>query len=266
MYVRLAFAVAAHLDPDVLIVDEVLAVGDADFQKKCIGRMDTVAREGRTVLFVSHNMGAVRSLCGSVALLEGGRLARVGDTMEVTEEYLQGSLAKGSAAAIQAAVAALPLDRAFRMRAVEVRQGGTPRLHVVSGESVEIEIRYLVLEPTRGLRVFVELLGDSQDVLISSYHDDDAQSVSVFEPGEYVSVASIPADLLSPRIYELAIEARIGNGRWLTGQGVRLPLRVEASGRFNMAYRDVLRAKLQPRVPWETTRTADLTSHSNMEA
>lgn len=89
MYVRLAFAVASYLDPEVLIVDEVLAVGDAQFQKKCLGRMNEVHREGRTVLFVSHNMAAVRSLCTRAVLLERGEVALDASTAEVVDRYLQ---------------------------------------------------------------------------------------------------------------------------------------------------------------------------------
>jgi lipopolysaccharide transport system ATP-binding protein len=89
MYLRLAFAVAAHLEPEVLVVDEVLAVGDAEFQRKCLGKIGEVARAGRTVLFVSHNMAAVSALCSEVALLEGGRLARHGPVHDVVEEYFQ---------------------------------------------------------------------------------------------------------------------------------------------------------------------------------
>ena len=74
MYVRLAFAVAAHLEPEILLVDEVLAVGDAQFQKKCLGKMEDVSREGRTVLFVSHNMGAIRKLCENCILLQNGKV------------------------------------------------------------------------------------------------------------------------------------------------------------------------------------------------
>ncbi|HEY9649380.1 MAG TPA: ABC transporter ATP-binding protein, partial [Coleofasciculaceae cyanobacterium] len=89
MYVRLAFAVAAHLEPEILIVDEVLAVGDAAFQKKCLGKMEEVAeKEGRTVLFVSHNMGTVKSLCNSAVLLEKGRVSRQGLTSQVVDSYL----------------------------------------------------------------------------------------------------------------------------------------------------------------------------------
>lgn len=88
MYVRLAFAVAAHLDPEILVVDEVLAVGDAAFQKKCLGKMGEVAKEGRTVLFVSHNMSAVRQLCPYVILLKSGELALQGDAAEIIDSYL----------------------------------------------------------------------------------------------------------------------------------------------------------------------------------
>ncbi|MBC7243045.1 MAG: ABC transporter ATP-binding protein, partial [Anaerolineae bacterium] len=89
MYVRLAFAVAAHLDPEILLVDEVLAVGDAAFQKKCLGKMGEVAGEGRTVLFVSHNMAAVESLCRRAFLLSQGQVANVGEVHSVVAEYLE---------------------------------------------------------------------------------------------------------------------------------------------------------------------------------
>src|ERR1035437_8817208 len=89
MYVRLAFAVAAHLDPEILIVDEVLAVGDAEFQKKCLGKMhDVTAKEGRTVLLVSHNMAAIQTLCRQALLLDGGRTRGIGDVNSQIEAYL----------------------------------------------------------------------------------------------------------------------------------------------------------------------------------
>ena len=92
MYVRLAFAVAAHLEPEILVVDEVLAVGDAEFQKKCLGKMGEVARrEGRTVLFVSHNMGTLTSVCASAILLEAGRVREIGAAGKVVKSYLNSS-------------------------------------------------------------------------------------------------------------------------------------------------------------------------------
>ena len=94
MYVRLAFAVAAHLEPEILLVDEVLAVGDAAFQKKCLGKMRNVAREGRTVLFVSHNMSAIRKLCGRALWLDNGKIVKSGTSGEIVHDYEQGQIRK----------------------------------------------------------------------------------------------------------------------------------------------------------------------------
>jgi len=90
MYVRLAFAVAAHLEPEILIVDEVLAVGDAEFQKKCLGKMKDVADHGRTILFVSHNMQAVANLCTRAILLQNGKLQSIGKTGDIIKQYQNG--------------------------------------------------------------------------------------------------------------------------------------------------------------------------------
>lgn len=92
MYVRLAFAVAAHLEPEILIIDEVLAVGDAEFQKKCLGKMKDVSSQGRTVLFVSHNMGAISDLCTRAIILKQGTMFKMGDTNEMVKEYVYHSL------------------------------------------------------------------------------------------------------------------------------------------------------------------------------
>src|SRR6185503_19592925 len=96
MYMRLAFAVAAHLDPEILIVDEVLAVGDAAFQKKCLGKMGDVAKQGRTVLFVSHNLGAVRSLCTRGIVLAGGALQFDGPVDDAIAGYLASAAGRGA--------------------------------------------------------------------------------------------------------------------------------------------------------------------------
>ena len=92
MYVRLGFAVASHLDLEILIVDEVLAVGDAAFQKKCLGKMKDVTLSGRTVLFVSHNMAAIRALCSAGVLLEGGCVRQIGDSKTVADSYIESQI------------------------------------------------------------------------------------------------------------------------------------------------------------------------------
>jgi lipopolysaccharide transport system ATP-binding protein len=140
MYLRLAFAVAAHLEPEILIVDEVLAVGDAQFQKKCLGKMGSAAREGRTVLFVSHNMAAVSNLCRRGLVLEQGRVAYAGTQTEAVAHYLAGGGGRGRSLRDRA-------DRAgsgeVRVVAVEVCDFAGRALDVAaSGQDVEIRLRY----------------------------------------------------------------------------------------------------------------------------
>ena len=110
MYVRLAFSVAAHLDPDILIVDEVLAVGDAEFQKKCLGKMDEITKQdGRTIIFVSHNLSAIQSICKKGVLLENGRIKVAGDIKEVINEYTASSFTNPSLKPIKSGIAEIRL-------------------------------------------------------------------------------------------------------------------------------------------------------------
>ncbi len=143
MFMRLAFSVAAHLDPEILLVDEVLAVGDAAFQKKCISKMGDVAGEGRTVLFVSHNMHAIEKICPKTVWLDAGRVATIGPTPEVVQRYLESALSRGS----------VPLtDRTDR-------QGdGSVRLRSLCIESKE---RPLVISTTSRLRIAIDYASDS---------------------------------------------------------------------------------------------------------
>jgi lipopolysaccharide transport system ATP-binding protein len=255
MYVRLAFAVAAHLEPEILMVDEVLSVGDAAFQKKCLGKMRNVAEGGRTVLFVSHNMIAIRNLCEWTILLQDGRILQVGDTPTVTEAYLRQSLRAESLAEVTSLIKSLPSDPAFRLEAMEVRQNGQPGNVVVNGQPVEIDIRYRVLQHTTGLRLYFDLLDGENNILIRTFHDEDAEAIPTMEPGEYVSIATIPANLLAPRVYEVRVRAGIFNIRSCTGDGVGIPLTVEASGVVNRGYpQDTIRSKLQPKIPWHTRK------------
>lgn len=152
MYVRLAFSVAAHLEPEILLVDEVLAVGDAAFQKKCLGKMGAVAREGRTVLFVSHNIAAILSLCERAFLLDSGKVIRVGSAQEVVRHYLQSVIS----------TEVIPLDRRQdrtgdgRVRAVSLRIESASNKKVVRSSSrLKITIGYRSNEPLRYPRFLI---------------------------------------------------------------------------------------------------------------
>jgi lipopolysaccharide transport system ATP-binding protein len=140
MYVRLAFAVAAHLEPEILVVDEVLAVGDAEFQKKCLGKMNEVSRDGRTVLFVSHNMGAVQVLCARAIQLECGKLCGIGGVEEIIREYLRG-LSAGETASASATVS---LGAALTLRQLTFHPAA-----VVSGEPVDFMLEVAPRKPSR---------------------------------------------------------------------------------------------------------------------
>ncbi len=141
LYVRLAFAVAAHLEPEILLIDEVLAVGDAAFQRKCLGKMGDVAKQGRTVVFVSHNMAAVSTLCDRSVLLEGGRATFIGDTEQAVQRYLQ----RGNE---QAPVALRDRqDRAgsgdVRLTGISIQNAENPENQFIqSGDPLRVTIRY----------------------------------------------------------------------------------------------------------------------------
>ncbi len=141
MYLRLAFAVAAHLEPEILLVDEVLAVGDADFQKKCLGKMGDVAQEGRTVLFVSHNMPAVQALCARAILLRTGSVAMDGSTGDVLREYL-GHLQASAAHAFENNPERRG-DGQVRLTGARVLDAeGRPTQNLVAGMPMTLEFAY----------------------------------------------------------------------------------------------------------------------------
>jgi lipopolysaccharide transport system ATP-binding protein len=156
MYLRLAFAVAAHLDPEILVVDEVLAVGDAAFQKKCLGKMGQVAQEGRTVLFVSHNMGAVNTLCDRVLLLERGRVTDSGPTEQVTSSYLARQLTADGSGVGGPGVQFLPkvleaghrVGDAVRLTQVTLTNPDNPELGPRTGDPLVARFHYRSSEPT----------------------------------------------------------------------------------------------------------------------
>jgi lipopolysaccharide transport system ATP-binding protein len=199
MYIRLAFAVAAHLEPEILIVDEVLAVGDADFQRRCIGRMTEVARDGSTVIFVSHNMQPVRALCDRALLLESGRIIDDGPTDAVVRRYL---------ASIE------PLETGRRRwddpalrpgndycRLVEVRaedDTGAPNSTFFSSQPIDVIVELDVLTPDPALVTAVDLVaGDGSTVLRSYSVDSDTDLRPGLQPGVHALRCRIPAGLLN---------------------------------------------------------------------
>jgi lipopolysaccharide transport system ATP-binding protein len=211
MFVRLAFAVAAHLEPDILVVDEVLAVGDAGFQKKCLGRMGKVASQGRTVLFVSHNLQAIRSLCPRTVLLDKGRVITDGATPATLEAYRQ--------ALHQARIDAdseihnYEYRRgtgAIRFTAIELMdKHDRPTYSFSAGDTIRFRLSYKLFKEMEGLVILVGLSsGMTQGIITSARHVITTQKVAAGTTGTVVvEFPDIPL-----RAGEYPVYCRISDG------------------------------------------------------
>ena len=195
MSVRLAFAVAAHLEPEILLVDEVLAVGDAEFQRRCLGRMEDLSASGRTVVFVSHQMQAVAQLCDRAIWLDHGQVEREGPASDIVAEYLQAGYGAGSRRDWTDRSTA-PGDDLVRLRSVRVVQDGEERAAVDVREPVGIEIRIEVLRPGEPLFPKIKVYDSRGDVAFNAM-DTSARWLDPSPPGDYVTTAWIPGNYLN---------------------------------------------------------------------
>ncbi len=251
MRVRLGFSVAAHLEPEVLLLDEVLAVGDAQFQNKCLGKMERVAKGGHTVLFVSHRMPSVRKLCHCALHLDGGRAVSLGRAVDVVEQYLSEFRTCEENADTRKMIRELRTDPRLRLLSVAVTQGGVPTTVVHNGDAFEIAIQYEVVEMIPGLRALFDIRDEDDNILIRSFHDEHEKLMSQVLPGRYVSVATVPAELLAPRRYFAVVTCGHPGGS-LTGNGITIPLDVGHTSPINACYPGRIVSKLQPHIDWET--------------
>jgi lipopolysaccharide transport system ATP-binding protein len=194
MYVRLAFSVAAHLEPEILLVDEVLAVGDAEFQARCLGRMEDLGSTGRTVLFVSHNMQAVAQLCDRAILLDGGRIVRDGQSEEIVAHYLQTTAGSGSVRSWTEEDA--PGDDLVRLRSVRiVDEDAATTDYVDVRRPVGIEIAFSVLREGQPVVPKIKVRA-GRDVAFNAM-DVHTRWSEASPPGDYVATAWIPGNLLN---------------------------------------------------------------------
>jgi len=211
MYLRLAFAVAAQLEPEILLVDEVLAVGDANFQKKCMGKMDEVAKGGRTVLFVSHNMTAISQLCPHTIMLADGQVARIGKTAEVVSEYLRiGSECAGERVWDDSLTA--PGSEKIRLHAVRVVSDGQVRGEVDIDKEVSIEVDFWNYAPNiSNLCVTIYLLDRAGNVVLSTGNTpkanlrDDEWFEQPHAVGLHRAVCTLPGNFLNNDRYYINI-------------------------------------------------------------
>jgi lipopolysaccharide transport system ATP-binding protein len=227
MYVRLAFAVAAHLDPEILIVDEVLAVGDAAFQKKCLGKMGEVARSGRTVLFVSHNTGTISALCESVLVLSAGEMAFAGSAEGGVRFYLE--QAEGKQDTKRSRV--FDLDDSLPMQVLEVclggRKGDSQSLFDIK-DDICIAMRYRVRSPLQGASPAFWVSRNGVELLCSFESDKGRLDSFSLVPGDYHVRAVLRGGLLKAGHYSVTVgTGQVGRGPFDTHRDV-MSFQVEA--------------------------------------
>lgn len=206
MYVRLAFAVAAFLEPEILIVDEVLAVGDAEFQQKCLGRMKDVSQnDGRTVLFVSHNMGAIKNLCHKTLVMKHGTVESLEDTPSAIERYLSSD---SDVDRYQAwSDNERPGNGSLRLNSIKVLDDkGYFDRQLTSDDDVYVEVAYEIFEKLQNLRIVVNVLGYDGEEVFSTSDYNYYNSSRLREPGTYISVVKIPRRLLNVSRYYIAVD------------------------------------------------------------
>jgi lipopolysaccharide transport system ATP-binding protein len=254
MKVRLGFAVAAHLEPEILIIDEVLAVGDAEFQKKCLGKMKDVTGAGRTVLFVSHNMTAMNSLCDSILYLKDGRVERMGETASVINYYLS----KGSDITTMRtwSLADAPGDAAVKLLSGRIVNQQGESVDVVDFyEPWGIEIKYQILENGYQPLPNIHLFNEKGDYVFACTQPLTEAGYTI---GTYKTTVWVPAHLLN-------------DGRYIAGLAcsTMMPQRIHFNEREALIFdvledmekrktdfRGTMPGVIRPQLPWESVKLA----------
>jgi lipopolysaccharide transport system ATP-binding protein len=253
MFVRLAFAVAAHLEPEILFIDEVLAVGDAGFQKKCLGKMGEVAtQQGRTVFFVSHNMGAVRSLCDEAILIHDGRLTRQGTPDEIIREYLSVTMPSGNAGLSEVSWKGddAPGNDEIVLERVRLAGADGDTLEIFAAdEPIAVEIHYRVKKRIQGNRF--HLLLRTQEGELAFVATDHIYQPESQLPGHYRTTGTIPGRLLNCRTYVLAVGCGVPGERWLIPDRECLSFTVTGVGNQASHFPETWPGVVCPAIDWK---------------
>ena len=254
MYLRLAFSVAAHLDPEILVVDEVLAVGDAEFQRKCLGKMSDVANQGRTVLFVSHNMSAIMRLTDQTLVLEKGRVAMQAPTADAVDYYLsQGFSQEGQREWKEDEFEKNPAP--FHPLSIKVLSNtGVVSDTIRSTEPAHIEFEYQLDEDISGLRVGLYIISTRGEFILTSFDVDDHENYEKFstrKAGKYISRCTIPADLLNEGRFVIGVNASIFKIRTYFHDEQALVFNVNGTGAPGTQWPEPRTGMIRPRLYWK---------------
>jgi lipopolysaccharide transport system ATP-binding protein len=254
MYVRLAFAVAAHLEPEILVVDEVLAVGDAEFQKKCLGKMGAVAGEGRTVLFVSHNMSSILRLTQESIVLEKGHLVMRAPSAEAVDYYLSGGNAQAGERIWDADE--VPADASpFRPIALRLRDKTGKIVETIrSTEPFKIEMEYALDVALTGLRIGIYMSTSRGEYVLTSFDTDDEKNFEKHgarPAGHFISSCMLPPDFLNAGLYTLGVNASSYRVRRYFMDEQALTFSVDTAGAPGMQWAEPRPGVLRPRLEWK---------------
>jgi lipopolysaccharide transport system ATP-binding protein len=257
MYLRLAFAVAAHLEPEILVVDEVLAVGDAEFQRKCLGKMSDVSKQGRTVLFVSHNMSAILNLTQEAIVLDGGRIVHRGPSPQAVDFYLASGLSQSGQRTWRGEEVPATADP-FRPIALRIcNNDGLPVETVRSVEPNVIEFEYQLDDDIKGLRVGIYITTMLGEYVLNSFDTDDRdryERYAVRAAGRYVSRCVIPPDLMNAGQYLVSVIASAYRVRRYFREDGALSFSVDAAGAPGGQWPEPRPGVVRPRLDWSIER------------
>ena len=254
MYLRLAFAVAAHLEPEILVVDEVLAVGDVEFQRKCLGKMSDVAREGRTVMFVSHNMSAILRLTEETLVIDKGQLLLRAPTPEAVDFYLsRGLTEEGQRIWLEDEIP----DHTAPFRPIALRildEKGNLLDTVRSVEPFFIELEYELSKFIKGLRIGFYMITSRGEFVFTTFDTDDPRQFEKYssrEKGFYVSRCRIPGNLLNGGRYVVGVNASSYRIRTYFHDEQALAFDVDMSGAPGTQWPETRLGPVRPALNWE---------------
>ncbi len=259
MYMRLAFAVAAYLEPDILLIDEVLAVGDAVFQKKCIGKMGAISKQGRTVIFVSHNMPAILNLCGRAILLEKGKNRKSGKSLNVVNHYLTDGKSPSGKICFTAEEGGNRSEFYFNSASV-LKSGGSAITPILLKDDVVIQVEYDITVPLRRLVLVLELIDSTGTYILSSTDKDQNPSTmgDIRKPGRYITHCHIPNTFLRPGRYYINLKASIPMVRILADLPCVLSFDILDVNSLPSKIGQGRKGVISPVLSWETKKTKDI--------
>ncbi len=253
MYVRLAFAVAAHLQPEILIVDEVLAVGDYAFQQKCLNKMQDVSTGGRTVLFVSHNMGAISRLCQRCIVLDQGRIVASGPTATAVQTYMTSGLME-RAEYIQSESAGKAMNL---LRVALVDEGGEARSEVRYDDRLRFLLEYEINQSVSGASVGMALFTvDGTCALATADFDSHTELLGTRSPGRYQTTVDIPPCWLNTGRYTVTIYIANASSGLIYDQVETIVFSIVDTGTPGSRHGVTRKGVLQPILDWTTTQVS----------